>query len=74
MLIYRCYIKLKNYIKNTPKKEDIPDDIIDTTFQILDKCIKLKDRNSPLMSKVLNIGTNLYPIEKYKLLVNNLNY
>ena len=63
---------LKNYIKNTPKKEDIPEDVIDTTFQILDKCIKLKDRNAPLMSKVLDIGTMLYPIEKYKPLVNNL--
>jgi hypothetical protein len=45
---------------------------LDSIFQILDKCIKLKDRNAPSMSKVLDIGTNLYPVEKYNPMVNNL--
>ena len=65
-LLDACMNMLKNYIKNTPDKEKIPPEVLDTTFQILDKCIKLKDRNAPLMSKVLDVCANLYTCETLK--------
>ena len=63
---------IKNYIKNTPNKEDIKPEMIDIIFLILEKCINLRDRNAPLMSKVLDIGTNLYGTESLKPKVEDL--
>ena len=71
-LLDACLNMLKNYIKNTPNKEDIPPEIFDTSFQILDKCINLKDRNAPLMSKVLDIASNLYSTDSLKPRIENL--
>ena len=56
---------VKNYIKNKPK-EEVPEEMYDTIFQILDKCKNLRDRTAPLMSKVLDIGSNLYNNDKLK--------
>jgi len=63
---------LKNYVKNTPNKEDIPPEVLDSCLQILDKCIRLNDRNAPLMAKVLDLVTNLYSVDKYKPNIENL--
>ena len=46
--------------------------MIDIIFLILEKCINLRDRNAPLMSKVLDIGTNLYGTESLKPKVEDL--
>ena len=63
---------VKNYMKNKPNKEEIPPEILDSTFQILDKCKNLRDRTAPLMSKVLDIGANLYNTDKLKPKVDKL--
>ena len=63
---------LYNYIKNSPNKDEIPPEILDSTFSILDKCINIKERTPALMSKVLDISSELYT-DKLKSRVNNLN-
>ena len=63
---------LKNYIKNTPNKDEIPPEVLDPTFEIMNKCANLNDRNPALMSKVLDIG-NLFYTDKLKPRVDNLN-
>ena len=63
---------LKNYVKNTPNKEEIPSEILDDTLEIMNKCAHLADRNAPLMCKVLDLGTILYNDEKLKPRVDNL--
>ena len=62
---------VQNYAKNTPV-EEIPQDILSSTFEIMNKCIGLNDRNAPLMSKVLDLGNVLYK-GKLKPKVNTLN-
>lgn len=61
-----------NYVKNTPNKDEIPDEVLTPTFDIMKKCITLNDRNAPLMSKVLDLGTTLHT-DKLKPKVNELN-
>ena len=63
---------LKNYVKNTPNKDDIPPEVLDATFEIMNKCASLSDRTAPLMSKVLDLANLLYT-DKLKPKVNNLN-
>ena len=48
-----------NYIKNTPNKDEIPEEVIEPTIKIMKKCVKLHDRNAPLMCKVLELATLL---------------
>ena len=54
-----------NYIKNTPNKDDIPEEVIEPTIEIIKKCVKLHDRNAPLMCKVLDLAT-LLNTDRYK--------
>ena len=52
---------LINYVKNAQNKDDIPQDIIDSVFEILDKCMNLKVGKTPqIMSKCLILGGLLY--------------
>ena len=37
-----------NYIKNTPNKDDIPQEVIELTIEIIKKCVKLHERNAHL--------------------------
>ena len=62
---------LKNYVKNIENKDEIPPEVLDSTFDIMNKCAKLSDRNAPLMSKVLDIANLLYT-DKLKPRVDNL--
>ena len=62
---------LKNYVKNVQNKDEIPPDVLDSTFDIMNKCAKLSDRNAPLMSKVLDLANLLYT-DKLKPRVDNL--
>ena len=48
-----------NYIKNTPNKDDIPEEVIEQTIEIIKKYVKLHDRNAPLMCKVIDLATLL---------------
>jgi len=48
-----------NYIKNTPNKDEVPEEIVEPTLEIMKKCVKLHDRNAPLMCKVLDLATLL---------------
>ena len=63
---------LKNYIKNTPNKDEIPPEVLDPTLEIMNKCASLNDRTAPLMSNVLDIGNLLYT-DKLKPRIDNLN-
>ena len=54
-----------NYIKNTPNKDDIPEEVVEPTIEIIKKCVKLHDRNAPLMCKVLDLAT-LLNTDRYK--------
>ena len=62
---------LKNYIKNTNNIEDIPPEVLDSSLEIMNKCITLNDRNASLMSKVLDIGELLYT-DKLKSRIDNI--
>ena len=37
-----------NYIKNTPNKDDIPEEVVEPTLEIIKKCVKLHERNAHL--------------------------
>ena len=62
---------LHNYIKNTPNKDAIPPEVLDATLEIMSKCTNLGDRDAPLMSKVLDLGSLLYT-DKLKPRIDNL--
>ena len=51
---------LKNYTKNSPDINRVPPEIIDSTFEIMNKSAGLSDRTAPLMCKVLDLGNLLY--------------
>ena len=61
-----------NYVKNTPNKDDIPPETLDAIFSVLDRCINLRDRTPELMTKVLDLSSNLYT-KKISPRVDNLN-
>ena len=61
-----------NYVKNTPNKDDIPPETLDSIFSVLDRCINLRDRTPELMTKVLDLSSNLYT-KKISPRVDNLN-
>ena len=63
---------LNNYIKNAEKKEDIPEEILEPTLEIMKKCGTLDQRTAPLMSKVLLLSGKLYN-EKLKPKIDSLN-
>ena len=41
-------------MKNDQNKDEIPPDVLDSIFDIMNKCTKLSERNAPLMGKVLD--------------------
>lgn len=52
---------LIDYVKNCENKDAIPNDKVDSIFNILDKCINLKSGKTPgLMSKCLILGGLMY--------------
>ena len=63
---------LKNYVKNAPNKEQIPPEILEPTFQIMNKCAGLNDRDAPLMCNVLDLATILNEDKNLKQKVDNL--
>ena len=59
-LLHAILNMLKNYIKNSPDLNRVPPEIIESTFEIMNKSAGLSDRNAPLMCEVLNLGDLLY--------------
>ena len=62
---------LYSYIANSPSIDQVPPEIIDSTFEIMNKSAGLSDRNAPLMCEVLDLGNLLYT-DRLKPRVDNL--
>ena len=63
---------LKNYVNNSPNKDEIPEEIIEPTFDIMKKCGNLQNKTAPLMSKVLLLSGKLYN-DKYRNKIDDMN-
>ena len=67
-----------NYIKNIPNKNEIPEEVLEPTLEIIKKYVKLHDRNEPLMREVLDLATllnteHLKPIIEELVLIKSMN-